>query len=451
MATLKEKKENIGKRTSITRVLLSYGFTLVFLVWAILAFLNWAGLLNNISVFTPERGILSWIILATLGILFWIMSGKLSKKYRNTRTEEQTIYKISKKDLVGPFTLMLILISTLTMGFLFFIKIGRAITTAPDSDRNFYFVTLALLLIFMIGSIPFLMVLWYRAPKSAGRIILPIFRMFNKKSKKKVAKIMVIKLPQSHSFWIALKRSFTAMTFALFTTFTLWIPLVEISGSNRLKLTTPPLVPNMFNPDFLNFCNGFIIHMGIPLILSFFLWFWVLPSCWLLDDSGVVFFRKHLKRRQPAEMKTVSSWFLSLVKAVVGTSGLYAYIARIVSYIPLFNQLAQQTVFGAIQFGIFVIGFPFFGVMLIGFILLIFMDTQFNKLKTFTYQEMVKLGLDARVVDPILDQTDDFQEHTLLGYYGENFFHHPPLNESKSKFTKIGEYTDDELLKKEKG
>nr|MDO8115625.1 hypothetical protein [Candidatus Sigynarchaeota archaeon] len=91
---------------------------------------------------------------------------------------------------------------------------------------------------------------------------------------------------------------------------------------------------------------------------------------------------------------------------------------------------SQANIFAAVEFSLFILGFPVFGTILMALMLMIFQESQFNKLKTFLYQELINIKVDARVVMIDLERKENVQDNTLLDYWGENYFHNPPLRDS---------------------
>lgn len=433
----KERKEKIGKRTTIGRLLVVFGFAFIFLI------------IGFISLLSPiEESRSNLLIVFGIGITFLIIYIYLLVKYNKNRTEEQKANRIKVKEMIGPLILLFLIAGAMVYGFAFFFRIPSKVVGATPGQLGDYFSSLVILIVFYVALLPFILALWYKtSPSIAIRFLMGIHGLFNRRSKKKAVKVMVIEVPQKTSFIVTFKRAFTAMTFSLFTTYTIWLPIFQWFNPG-LKMVIPAIDIN--TPFFLEYCKVYLLHNGLPLILSFVIWYWVLPPAWLLDDAGVVFYRRHLKRRQPAEVKTISSWFLNLVQAIVGTSGIITYLTNIWNSRGGLLFITSQSLANGIQFGIFVIGFPFLGTLLLGFILLLFQESQLNKLKTFVYQGMATVTKDPRIVEIGLFQTDKFQDKTLLDYYGENFFHHPPLSDIFSEFENVGEINDEELLKKKK-
>mgnify|MGYP006292017555 CR=1 FL=1 len=433
----------MGTRSSIARVLLMVGVFLIFLILSLLSLI-------------PQLNLPTMILFSCTGILFVLMLF-LAIKYRRNQTEEQKQKKISTKNVIWTIIAIIILLAFIYTGVSFFWNLMFKYNFTGEAHENRYllFQGLIISLTVFFSSTPFIMVLYYRtSPSTAVKFILKLHRLFNRKNKKKVAEIIVLDTPQQRSFYIALKRSFSTIIFSTFTVFTLLINILNIMKFFNippllgLGLVPPDLVivNDIDSKIFIQYCSGYLLNLSIPVVISFILFFWALPPSYLLDDSGVVFFRNFLKRRRPAEMRTISNWFLSLVKGVVGTSALISYITFIIENAPVIGKISGELGWTkGVQFSLFVLGFPFFGTLLMFFILSLFQESQFNKMKTFLYQELVNEGIDPRIVKVKLTRTGELQEKTLENYYGENYFHHPPLSESMEELDPPGPIPTDKV------
>jgi len=274
-------------------------------------------------------------------------------------------------------------------------------------------------------------------------------KAFNWKTKIKISEFIVLETPQDHSFFVTLKRTYTSMIFSIFTVFTFYDPVSKLIQG----ILFPGVILQPFDQskpvDLVIYCMIFLLTFSILTVTSFFLFFWLLPTSFLLDDAGVACYTKYMKRRAPPEIKSVSNWFLSMMTSIVGTGAIVAYIYFILnnSSIVFFIQ-SQLGSFPAVEFSIFFLGFPFFGTILMSYILLLFQESQFNKLKTFVYQELISIKIDPRIVRIKLFRDNTFQDRSLLDYPGENIKHNPSLQESASNLSTSGELDENELVKK---
>lgn len=451
----KAAKEIVKSRESIVRVLLALGLFLIFIVLSIVAF-------------TP-RAHLSPILTIAVAIGMFVLIIYLTRKYYAARAKEPERSKVSLKSVIWSVLLLIILLAIIFYCFSFFIwlSLEYPFIVVGTNIQDLLVITQTAAIVIFFASSPFIMALWYKtSPGIGAKFIIRIFRAFNRKSKTRIMEVMVIDTPQDHSFYITLKRALTSLIFSLTTVYTIWIPLSYIIGpylpaSWLYTIVQSSTVKRIDSDLFIHYCNTSIINIIIPLVLSFVLFFWALPSTYLLDDAGVVFFRKDMKRRQPMQIGTISSWFLSIVKAVLGTSVIFSYYFYVADNVGILNVVGQDIIkkFGpligdqaaqylamtsAIQFGIFLFGFPFLGTILMTLILLLFQESHLNKLKTHLYQELVNLKIDPRVVKVTAERVDEFQAKTYVNYVGENFFHNPPLKDSIAKLPPPGEiFTED--------
>jgi hypothetical protein len=296
-------------------------------------------------------------------------------------------------------------------------------------------------LIIFLASIPFITALWYKtSPFIAVHLIVRLHNLWFKHGKGVRAHTMVEPTYQGHSFLFTIKRAFTAMVFSMFVVFSVMIPLVNaVEKANGMQLFNFIVNPSIFPLT----ATTFLLFVVIAITGSFYLFFWLLPSCFLLDDAGVVFFKQSSRYRQATQITSISSWFLNIIQSIVGTSALISYISFILNNLSIVNTVRiDLNEFTAVQFGIFIFGFPAISTILMALIVLLFQESQFSKLKTSLYQNLVSIGVDPRVVSVALDRKDAFQDGTLPDMVGENFFMDPPLRDSVEKFPPPGRLID---------
>lgn len=445
----KAAKEPVKGRVSIVWVLIALGFFLIFAVLSIISTSN---------MFRP-------ILPITLGITggTFMIYLLLAIKYKKNKTAEQETNKIRVKNTIGSLVFMILFLGLIIFGVSFFIwLVGNypfSLAVTAEKGRLVGITVIAVIVYF--ASAPFLMALWYKtSPGMAVRLIVRIFKAFNWKMKDKACEVMVLHSVQDHSVFMAIKRAFTALVYSM----TLVFSFIRIigpflpSGFGR-EIVSPPLSSEFTELTFINYCSSMILVMVFPLVLSFVVFSWALPSGYLLDDAGVVYFKKYLKRRQPVELRSVSQWFLGIVQAIMGTSGLISYgwyvwdnreiIGLVYGNLVAVTGVPQWlAMLCAVQFALFIFGFPLLGTVLMVFILQLFQESQYNKLKTFLFQELVKAKIDPRVVHVKFERTGTLQDRTLLEYPGENFFRDPPLKDSTSKLPPAGDIPFEDMLRK---
>ncbi|MFX0102337.1 MAG: hypothetical protein ACFFCS_22420 [Candidatus Hodarchaeota archaeon] len=432
----KDAQAKMGPRTSIYTMLFLLGLVLLSSIAFVLSFFP-------IFRFIP---FMPWIILIFVGIFIFLFI-RYAKKFSQNPKLELEGEKPSRKSLVGSVMLLMLLLVVIFFGFSFFITIAKEpwFTTTPSIElihQNRFIGAQVIGMVIFFSATPFIIVLWYRtAPRTAVNFILKFHNLFYRKGKKKINEIIVLDMPQTHSATISVKRAVDALLFSLFTTFTIYLPFMGLLRDRAIpvwpifQLISPGQVSTIKSLEFIQYCTSYLMNLVTPLIGSFVIFFWALPPTYLLDDAGVVFYRRFKNRRQPTEIKTISSWFLSMVKGIVGYGGLTSYGTFIYNNLGIVGIVANETnMVVATQFGLFILGMPFFGALLMAYFLMLFQENNFTKLKTSVYQKLVDANTDPRVVQIDLERKDRFQEPVLLNYYGENFFHDPPLRESIGKF-----------------
>lgn len=450
MEQRKAAKEIVRSRVPIVRVLLALGIFLVFSV------------LTVISIGPKTK--LPILVMLALAIGSFLLYIFIAMKYNKAKAREQESTKINVKSAIASILFMILLLVIILFGFSFFIWLSGdyPFKNVDQIQQDALVETQIIALVIYFASSPFIMALWYKtAPGIASKFIVKVFKLFNRKSKTKISEIMVIDTPQDHSFVITLKRACTALIFSLTTKFLIWDTLLRlidpiIPSGILFKTVYSSSVISIDSEIFIRFCDSIILNTVFPLVLSFVFFFWAMPSSYILDDAGVVYFKKYTKRRQPAEIKTVSAWFFSIVKAILGTSAIFSYYSYITNnaqilnvafvdiikkYTPLIGSQPAQNLasVSVAQLGIFLFGFPFIGTILMAFILLLFQESQYNRLKTHLYQELVNIKIDPRIVNISLEREDQVQEKTLTEFTGENFFHNLPLKDSLSKLPAPGD------------
>jgi hypothetical protein len=428
MATFKElvnqrnsaSKES-KKRVTITVVLVEFGF---FVIAAVLAFLF---LLSGI--------IILFLIAAGACAGFFVLFLVLLHFYRKVNMEIQGSSKMSPRMVAGTLVLMILLLCLIGFEFGFFWNLLTMISIHYPDLASIQFVFLMSMIIFF-GSIPFIAALWYKtSPQVAVHLIVRLHNLWFKHGKGVKTHTMVTPTYQGHSFLFSFKRALTAMLFSSFVVFTLMAPIATGSGITSFA-------GNNIAADAHN-CIWYLLYVVVGTTGSFVLFFWLLPSCFLLDDAGVVFFKRNARYRQATQITSISSWFLNIIQSVVGTSALITYVSFILKNWGVIEFLSNAlNEIAAVQFAIFIFGFPAIGTILMALIILLFQESQFKKLKTSLYQELVSIGVDPRLVTVSLDRKEALQEGTLPNMVGENFFTNPPLRDSVEKFPPPGRLID---------
>ena len=147
--------------------------------------------------------------------------------------------------------------------------------------------------------------------------------------------------------------------------------------------------------EFFNFMMGYMLCCVLPMILSFVLFSFFIAGNFLLDDAGVVYYREHIKYRQPADIEPVSIWAQSIVKGIAGLSAILTFSTFLttVDFSGFFAEgQAFLVIFGVLIIVVFFGGIPFLTafsyVLLAGEIMEMCVDSNKQKL----YDTMEKNG-----------------------------------------------------------
>jgi hypothetical protein len=425
----KRASRETGRRTSIARVLVAFGFFLVFSLLSLIAVLSGSG-------FSGDSRTSFLIVTAVFGGIFIALSVKY-KKGKIPEEMEKKVDSLSTREIAGSTVLLTVLLGTLTFSVLLFSTLSvdpRLAAYRSEAIGQQVYTTVIISVFF--SAVPFLMALWFRiSPRMAARTFLRVHGLFHKR-KDTDFKVFVAIVPNRHSFLVTLKRALNWVSFSALLAFGVFIPVINIG--------------EVFNPEDIfqafSFATNHFSVFALSTLISFILFSLVMPPCYLLDDAGVVFYRRFSARRLPPEIKTVSSWFLSFVNGAVGSGALISYVIYVWNKLSFVSAVSSALGgFVAAQFLLLVFGFPLLGSLAMAVILLLFQEFQLPKLKTFMYQELVAMDIDPRPVEINLIQGHDIQEGTLLKYWGENFFHAPPLKEFLEKGDSNSHKTDPEM------
>ncbi len=421
IAQKKRASQEMSKRTSIARVLIVFG---IFLIFSLLSFIS----VFTGSGFPGESRTPFLIFTAAFGLIFIILAVKY-KKSRTLEEKEKRADTWSTKAIVGSTALLVILLGLLVFSILMFftLYVDPRLAAFRSALMGQQMITYIIVAIFF-SAVPFLMALWFRiSPRMAARTFIRVHGVFHKR-KDADFKVLVAVVPNRHSFLITFKRALNWVSFSALLAFGVFVPATGI-GTQTFSLVDAEAISNAFSLATIHFAV-----FALSTLLSFILFSFVMPPCYLLDDAGVVFYRRFITRRQPPEIRTVSSWFLSFVNGAVGSGAIISYVYYVINRLPFISAVAA-TVGGlaAIQGILLIFGFPLIGSLAMAFTLLLFQEFQLPKLKTFMYQELVAMGIDPRTTQIDLTRGPGIQEGTLLKYWGENFFHAPPLAEFLAK------------------
>jgi len=112
---------------------------------------------------------------------------------------------------------------------------------------------------------------------------------------------------------------------------------------------------------FFNFIVGFNLLCILPMILTYIVFSFFISGNFLLDDTGIVYFRQAKNHRQPADIEPISIWAQNIIKGVAGISAIITFIQffSTVDFSGFFQGEVMNIVFGFFMTLVFFWGIPF--------------------------------------------------------------------------------------------
>jgi len=129
-------------------------------------------------------------------------------------------------------------------------------------------------------------------------------------------------------------------------------------------------INNISDPQFASYISSLFIYLIIPGIISIPLFIWLIPTSWLLDDSGILFYKKVSKRYLPEDLEPIGVWFSSYLKGFLGIGAVFSYISFILNS-PFNNALEGVTVTTRNDILVLVFGYILIASALIGVLMVI--------------------------------------------------------------------------------
>ena len=328
------------------------------------------------------------VILLVAGIVIIILKGKhLNYKRGNIKEHKLTV-------AVNALAIALI---TMTF-FLFLILMNIFNNTLITGSNNTNIVIVFLVVIITwYGTLPLTAALYNRFAPQFAYIFVKLRDLFFKISRGYKNEIVILDMGERKEIGlvIQLKRLVLPLMLSISVGFYSYDALTEFLGY-------PKTFETFGGTDFFNFMMGYMLCCVLPMILSFVLFSFFIAGNFLLDDAGVVYYREHLKYRQPADIEPVSIWAQSIVKGIAGLSAILTFSTFLttVDFSGFFGEGEPfMMVFGVLIIVVFFGGIPFLTafsyVLLAGEIMEMCVESNTQKL----YKTMEKNGYDIKPRD----------------------------------------------------
>lgn len=313
---------------------------------------------NNVSFtnFFNEADVLLNIILGLCAFCIIILPLEFKKRER-TGLKHFDVQTQSAKSLTQVLWVMILMMFVLIGSILYFftisinLTIGFTTIAISPEGQLIWFILLYPAIFVMVAILPLL----YNAsgPTLAQKIFInpqkKIYDLINKRHKRKDYRVIIIDMEEKSyvSAFLRIKR----MLLPILISFTIGTAIYQGLGPNGAlfnalyplidrPLTNPEnlgiITENMVNPKEVWIEIGkFARYCVIPMIITYLATTILFPGAWILDDAGVCFYQKSMKKRDISDIDSISKFFLNMI------SGLFGFTA-IVSFVQLFIPMLTR-------------------------------------------------------------------------------------------------------------
>jgi hypothetical protein len=323
------------------------------------------------------------VILLVAGIVIIILKGKhLNYKRGNIKEHKLTV------------AVNALAIALITMTFLLFLILMNIFNNTLITGTNNTNIVIVFLVVIITwyGTLPLTAALYNRLAPQFAYIFVKLRDLFFKISRGYKNEIVVLDMGERKDIGlvIQLKRLVLPLMLSISVGFYSYDALTGFLGY-------PKTFETFGGTDFFNFMMGYMLCCVLPMILSFVLFSFFIAGNFLLDDAGIVYYREHIKYRQPADIEPVSIWAQSIVKGIAGLSAILTFSTFLttVDFSGFFGEGEPfMMVFGVFIIVVFFGGIPFLTafsyVLLAGEVMEMCVDSNKQKL----YETMEKNGYD---------------------------------------------------------
>ncbi len=173
--------------------------------------------------------------------------------------------------------------------------------------------------------------------------------------------------------------------------------LVSIAIGINLYTYLAPSLPSIAveSAEFLEFLYYFLYYAVIPMIISYIFMVFFIPSSWLIDDCGLVYYLSYKQDHLPADVERISSWALNPIKAIAGFTAIWSYYNLILT-IDLTNVQtgpgSEMAILGQFFLYVFFYGFPFISGIGLMMISIFYTERHLDDNRRNVYERMRKNG-----------------------------------------------------------
>lgn len=145
---------------------------------------------------------------------------------------------------------------------------------------------------------------------------------------------------------------------------------------------------------FMDYINALFNLLILPGIISVAVFFWLIPTSWLLDDAGVLFYIKSVETREPEDVESIAGWFSDYLKGFLGISAIYSY-GMFIWQSPMFTLYSKLPSEIANTIMVFVFGFIIFAGLAMGLLVAACYEITLPYSATRLYNRLAKRNVDV--------------------------------------------------------
>ena len=249
--------------------------------------------------------------------------------------------------------------------------------------------------------------------------------LFKLKKKKKEYKIIVINMKERNkvSIFTRLKRmllplliSFTIGTF-IYQGLGIDGGIYNLIGPSGTNFINKPLT----NPNALGVITEEMVHANeiwielgrfaqyciVPMIIMFFFTAIIIPSAWILDDSGICFYQRAIMYRQISDIDSVSKFFLNVISGLFGFTAIVSFFSLFLPMLTKIDELMLNLSILTDQSVVFAVGvlilsliiFPLFSSGILLFIAMYEMESDYENNVKKMHKRLNKLNISTTPLD----------------------------------------------------
>ena len=179
------------------------------------------------------------------------------------------------------------------------------------------------------------------------------------------------------------------------------------------------VITGFTDSNFIGYIGGFFLYLIIPGLIAVPFFFWLIPTSWLLDDAGILFYTKDLKSTKPEDVESVGGWFSNYLKGFLGIGAIFSYI-RFIQGSPILASIKNFP--SDVRFNVlfFIFGFCIIAGFACGVLAVTMHELTLSSNVSRLYHFLDQRNFDIHRKEIVFNQYEELSEEvTLAGYKKE--------------------------------